>query len=160
MERLDDLGVLLQLLQILPIPNRKACQIRGTDRRCLHRLTLQHGDIQQVCLELHNELVARGAAIDGQALDRKTHILLHGTQHVIALIGHGLASGAHDGRSSRSSSQTAYDAAGVRVPPRCTQARESGNEVAALVVADRGGEPCRFGYVGDNAHVVAQPVHR
>ena len=39
-ERLDDLGVLLQLLQILPIPNRKARQIRApiavvsTDSHC------------------------------------------------------------------------------------------------------------------------------
>ena len=160
MECLDDLGVLLQLLQILPIPNREARQIRGTNRRCLHRLTLQYGDIQQVCLELHDELVARGAAIDGQALDRKTHVLLHGTQHVIALIGHGLASGTHDGRATRGAGQTAYDAAGVRVPPWCTQARKSGDKVASLVIADRGGELCRFGYVGDNAHVVAQPVHR
>ena len=78
MECLDDLGVLLQLLQILPIPNREARQIRGTDRRGLHRLALQHGDIQQIGLELHDELVARGTAIDGQALNRKSHVLLHG----------------------------------------------------------------------------------
>ena len=158
-EGLNDLGVLLQLLQILPIADGKARQIRNADCRGLHRLALQHGDIQQVGLELHDELVARGTAIDGQTLNRKPHVLLHGTQYVVALVGHGLAGRAHDGRAARGAGQAAHDTAGARVPPGSTQARKGGNEVAALIVVDRRGELRRLAHAGDNAHVVAQPVH-
>ena len=147
MEDLDDLGVLLQLLQVLPIADGKARQVRGTDCCGLDRLALQHGDIQQVSLELHDELVARGTAVDGQTLNRKPHVLLHGAQHVVALIGHGLAGGTHDGCAARGTSQAAHDTAGMRVPPGSTQARKGGNEVAALVVANRGGKLRRLGHV-------------
>ena len=139
-EGLYDLGVLLQLLQVLPITDGKTRQVRGADCRGLHRLALQHGDIQQVGLELHDELVARGTTVDGQALNRKPHILLHGAQHVIALVGHGLAGRAHDGRAARGAGQAAHDTAGTRIPPGSAQARKGGDEVAALVVVDRSGE--------------------
>ena len=54
----NDLGILLQLFKVFPIADGKTRQVRGTDCRGLHRLALQHGDIQQVGLELHDELVA------------------------------------------------------------------------------------------------------
>ena len=61
MEDFDDLSVLLQLLQVLPIANGKARQVRGADRRGLHRLALQHGDIPVLQCETV-ETTAIGAA--------------------------------------------------------------------------------------------------
>ena len=155
----NDLGILLQLFQVFPIADGKTRQVRGADCRGLHRLALQHGDIQQVGLELHDELVARGTAIDRQALDRKPHVLLHGAQHVITLVGHGLAGRTHNGRTARGAGQTAHDTAGMRVPPGSAQTRKGGDEVAALVVVNRSGELCRLAHARDDAHVIAKPVH-
>ena len=79
--------------RVLPIADGKTGQVRRAQGRCLNAPGAQHLGVQQIGLELHQEAVGAGAAIDLQAAQRQPSVLLHGPADIGDLVGQRLQRG-------------------------------------------------------------------
>ena len=127
-------AVLLELFEVLPVPDRKPGEIGRTESRGLHVFRLLNGNAQQVSLKLHDKVVARGAAVNRKNLQLDTGIELHGVQNIETLIRHGLAGSTYNRRTVCRAGEPADRTARVGVPPWGAQAAESRHEIAPAVV--------------------------
>ena len=81
--------------------------------------------VHHVSLELHQEVVRHGAAIHLQGCQLDAGVLLHGIQHVAALVGDGFERRTDDVIAVGATGQADHGAASIRIPvgaPRPTKA--------------------------------------
>ena len=84
------------LVPVLPYAGGKARQIGSAQSGRLPDGRAQHGLVQDVSLELHQELVTGGAAVHLQRGDGHAGVLFHSSHEIGALVGNGLLCRADD----------------------------------------------------------------
>ena len=70
------------LIPALPEANRQSCEIGGAQCGRLDNLGTDDGGADQVLLELHQEIVARSAAVHAQLGQPHARIRLHGIEQI------------------------------------------------------------------------------
>ena len=158
------LGVLApvgaEVVDVLPEPDREPGRVGGAERRGLGHLRPDHGHLQAVGLELHQQVVVDHAAVDLELLQLDAGVRLHGVEDLAGLPRGRLEGGPGDVALVDVAGHAHDRAARVAAPVRREQARERRHEVRPAVVLDRGGE--RLDVLGllDQAQVVPQPLHQ
>src|SRR5690606_24201901 len=102
-----------------------------------------------VGLELHEEVVGRGPAVDLERLERGADVGAHGAEEVGDLQGDALERGAGDVRAGGAARDAGDQAAGVRAPVGGAEAGVGGDEDDAAAVGDAGGEGLDLAGGGD-----------
>ena len=151
--------VLAQLVGVLPEADREAGRVRRAERRGLGDDRPADRDAEDVGLDLHAQLVGGDAAVDLEHLEVDAGVLLHRLGDVAALVADRLQRGPGQVGVGVEAGQPDDRAAGVGAPVRREQAGERGHEVDAAVVLDLPGERLALGRAGDDAELVAQPLH-
>ncbi len=143
----------------LPEPGAKPRKIRSAKGSCLGDLGAHDRHPQQVGLELHQQVVRGGAAIDAQFTQRLPRVLLHGVQDLGALECDALERGSRDVRPRRSPRESDHRAARIGVPVRAAETGKRGHEIDATGVGHRGRKCLDLVRVSYQAEPVAQPLH-
>lgn len=84
-----DHGLVTQLVQAAPETDRQTGQECCTQCRGFTHLRTLDMSAEDVCLELHQEVVGHCTAVHAQRLEAFAGVLLHGVEHVAGLIGDG-----------------------------------------------------------------------
>src|SRR5689334_792649 len=96
LEALLRLPVRGELFARLPEIDGKAGEVGRPERSRLQHLGAHDGHAQDVGLELHEQIVGGSAAVDAQLREALAGVLLHGVEHLRALVRDGLERGARD----------------------------------------------------------------
>ena len=122
---------------------------------------LQYRHAEQVGLELHQQIVARGAAIDAQLGQRSRRHRWRMASMRSAVWKAMLSSAARAMCARVRAAREADDgAARCRIPLRRAEAGEGRHEVDVAGVGHAGGQRLDVGGALDDAEAVAQPLHR
>ena len=144
---------------VAPEADGEAGEVRRAERRRLGRRGAHDGPLQHVGLDLHQQVVRDGAAVDAQLVHAHAGLALHQLDDVERLQRDRLQRRARDVRGRRAARDADDRAARVHVPVRRAEAGERGHDVDA--VAGRHGRGERLAVRGglDDAEAVAQPLH-
>src|SRR5579884_2442677 len=82
--------LLSDFLGAFPEAHSQTCQICSAESGCLCHLGSLHRNAQNVCLELHQQVVDNCAPVNAQGLDMHTAISRHRLKHITRLIAHRL----------------------------------------------------------------------
>ena len=116
--------------------------------------------IDDIRLELHQEVVLAGAAVDLQSVQLHAGAFLHGCQHVVGLECQGLQGSADDVILVDTAGKSHDGAACVGIPVGSAQAGECRDHIAAVGVVDSGREVLGIRRLVDHLDLVAQPLDR
>ena len=133
--------MLLQFFYRSPIACPKTCQVSGSQCCCLRDGRTDHGYLQDIGLELHQQIVGRSAAIHPQLFENDATIRLHRFQHIIGLIGDAVQSRPGDMRLVGAACHAEQAAPRILIPVRCPQPGKSRHHVDAFGVGYFGGQP-------------------
>src|SRR5690606_24730058 len=133
----------------------------GAESRSLQHGRAVHRGTKEIGEPLHRQVARHHAAVDAQ--DRTCTlgpIPAHGVDEIACLIADRFQRGPGKLVRSRIAGQAEQGSAGVRVPVRCSQAGEGGDEIYILVGVSRSGH--HAGLVGplQDLEPVPQPLHR
>src|SRR5688572_12184119 len=142
-----------------PQVHREAGKVGGAKGRRLENSRPHHRRAEQIGLELHEQVVRRGAAIHAQLRELLAGVLLHRLEHLGALVGDRLERCARYMGSRRSPGQTNQRATGVRIPVRRTEAGKGWHEEHVAGIDDLGGKLFDLGRGGKKLELVPQPLH-
>src|SRR5208282_3808851 len=117
------------------------------------------GNIQDVSLELHEQIVFHHAAVSPQRMQFDFGILLHGVQYLSSL-----KSGGFEDRSRQMAlvcepSETSDDSAGIRLPIGRIQTGKCRDEIDPAVIIDASREWFNIFTPGQNSQIVAKPLN-
>ena len=146
------------LVPVLPYTGGKARQIGCAQSGRLPDGRAQHGLVQDVGLELHQELVAGCAAIHLQRGDGHADVFFHSRHKIGALVGDGFLRRADDVVLGGAAGNAHNGTAGVHIPVRRTQTGKGGHDVNAAVVRHLLGVVFRVAAFLDHAQAVAHPL--
>ena len=90
--------------------------------------------MEDVCLELHEEVVLRCAAVHVERLQGNPGVVLHGARQVAGLVGERFERSARYVGGGGAARETADEPARVRLPPGRAQPGERGDDVDATRV--------------------------
>src|SRR5664280_2490061 len=147
------------LFGVPPIADGEAGEIRGAEGGRLEDLGPDDGHAEEIGLELHEELVRGGAAVDAQLGQRDAGVLLHGVEDVGALEGDRLEDRAREMSAGRAAGEPKDGAPRVGVPVRRAEPREGRHHVHAPVVGLARGERLDVGGRPDEFQPVPEPLH-
>ena len=116
-------------------------------------------DVDDVGERLQQPGVPGHAAVDPETANRRSAIGLHRGHEVAGLEADGLQRGAGEMRGTGVAGETMDRATGVRVPVRCPQTGERGNEVDTAGIGEAAREGFRLRRILDDSQPVAQPLH-
>ena len=133
--RQSPLGI--DLRPVRPVAGGEPRQIRGTESRRLGHLGHLDRHAENVGLELHQEAVARRAAVAAQLLQRDARILLHRLDDVARLVADRLQHRTHYVRPRRAARHAHQRAPRVRIPMRRAETDQSRHEVDAVIGLQR-----------------------
>ena len=144
----------------MPHAPGKAVHEHGTEGRGVFHLGADHGRLENVGLELHEELVLRGTAVGTDFAQTATSGTGHHVDEVLNLVGYRLQGGAQEVGTGGGKRHAEHGPLHVLLPPRGTKAREGGHDVDAAVVVDRRGLGFHGGGLVDEFQLVANPLER
>ncbi len=149
-----------QLAFGLPEAGAEAGERGRAERRRFRVRRAQHGNAEQVRLELQQQVVARRAAVDAQLRQRMAGVLAHGVDEIGGLERDALQCRAGDVRAVGAAREPDEGAARRGVPLGRAEPGKRGHQIDIARVRNAGGQ--RFDFVGtaDHAETVAQPLHR
>ena len=148
------------VVEAVPVADRQAGEVRGAERGRLGDDRPLHRDAEEVRLELEEQVIDRGAAIDAEdaesrvpesaAIASRTSATWNAIDSSVAraISGEARAARQPDERATR-----------IRIPVRRAEPGERGHEVDAARVRDRGGERLDVAGFPDRVEAVAQPLH-
>ena len=125
----------------------------GSQRGGLEVLRPANGQVQDVRLELHHPVVGCGAAIDGELPRLHARVGLHGHEHVVGGIRHGLQRSAGQVACPGAAGETHQRSPGLGLPVGRAETHERRNEIDAIV-----GREVRGHTGGLRRHFQAGPV--
>ncbi|MNS44991.1 hypothetical protein D3C72_774490 [compost metagenome] len=114
--------------------------------------------MHHVGLELHQEVVGDGAAVHLERRQLDAGVLLHGIQHVAALVGDGFQRGADDVVAVGATGQADHGAASIGIPVGGAQAHEGRYQVDAVGIAHLAREVVGVAGIVDDLQLVTQPL--
>ena len=132
--------ILAQVLEIGVETHGKTGSIRSAESGSFFDDRSQDGNVEDVRLELHEEIVFDHAAVGAERKKVNFGILFHGFENFAGLIGGSFENGASEMSFVRVTSESSNDAASIAAPIGSVEAREGGNEIDAAIIADRPGE--------------------
>src|ERR1700733_6940028 len=149
-----------ELIRVGPEAGGQAGRVRGAERGGLGDDGAADRDTEDVGLELHTQVVGGDAAVDLERFQVHAGVLLHRLADVAALVADGLQGGPGQVGVGVVARQPDDGAARVAAPVRREQAGDRGHEVDAAVVGGLPGQRLDLRGAGDDAELVAQPLHR
>ena len=152
--------VALHVVQAVPVLHRETGEVCRAEGGGLDAARADHVAADQVGLELHQEVVRAGAAVDLQLADVDTGVALHGADDVIGLIGQRFQRGADQVGTVEPAGQTDDRASGALVPVRRAESRKGRDHIAARRILHSRGIFRALRRRGDHAELVAQPLDR
>ena len=153
------LPLLGDLTLIFPIANCESSKVSGTQGGCLGNARADHWAAKKIGLELHEEIVRTGSAIDSQFLQADAGVALHRLQNIGDLKGDAFQRSTGDVGFRGAARQTDHDAAGILIPMRCAKPGECWHEKDAAIVGHLGGEGFDFAGGIDDAESITEPLH-
>ncbi len=108
---------------------------------------------------MHQQIVARGAAVDAQFDERVACVFLHGLEHVGRLQSDRFQRRARQMCARRAAREADDQSARSGIPIRRAQARERRHELNAARIRHRPRQRFDFGRVANDAEAIAQPLH-
>jgi hypothetical protein len=142
-----------------PDAHREPREPGGALRRQVGRIAPDHGTAEHVGLELHQVVVAAGAAV-GEERVRCRAVLSHRLEHVTNLVGDGVDRRARDVRGGAAAGGAADQPARVGVPVGGAEAGERRHHVHPIGVRHRSRERRDSAGGVCQPEQAAQPVHR
>ena len=146
------------LVPVLPHTGGKARQIGSAQSGRLPDGRAQHGLVQDVGLELHQELVTGCTAVHLQRGDGYAGVLFHSSHEVCALVGNGFFRRADDVVLGGAAGDAHNGTAGVHIPIGRAETGEGGHDVDAAVVRHLLSVVFRIAALLDHAQAVAHPL--
>ncbi len=150
--------ILAEIVEAGVKADRQAGGISDAQRGRFADERAHHGNIQDVCLELHEEIVDDHAAIGAQRKKMNLRILFHGFQNFASLEGRSFQNGASDMSFVGETGEAGDDAAGIVAPVGSVESRESGNEVDSAIIADSASERFDVRAFFNEAEIIAEPL--
>ncbi len=117
-----------------------------------------NGGLEEVGLELHEEVVGAGAAVDTEFGEGDLGVGGHGGEDVDGLPGDGFEGGAGEVGGGGAAGEAEDRAAGVGIPVRGAEAGKGGDDGDAAGVGNAAGEGFDFGGGFDDSEAVAEPL--
>ena len=143
---------------VFPEADAETGEVGRTESGGFVDLGADDGDAGDIRLELHEEIIDGGAAIDAEFFDFDAGIGLHGLEDI-----HGLESDAFEGGAGNMAGVGAAGdaedgAASGLIPMGGTEADEGWNEINAGTIGDACGEGFDIGGAADDAKAIAKPL--
>src|SRR4051812_14033047 len=107
-ESFVSLPLLCDRIPIGPVADCQACEISGAQHRSLRVGWSRHRDTQQICLNLHEEIVTCSTTIYPQLRERNTGVALHRADDIGYLERNALERGTGDVSTGTAPGQTEY----------------------------------------------------
>jgi hypothetical protein len=114
---------------------------------------------EQVGLDLHEQVVGRGAAVHAQAGQHAARVLLHGPNQIDVLQGHSLQSRTGDVSRPGAAREAKNRAARFGAPVGRAQSSQGRHDGHSPVVGNGCGQALTFGCLPDDSQPVAQPLN-
>src|SRR5712691_7739327 len=147
-----------QRIERAPEAGAHAGQIRRAQPRRLRHRRSHHGDVENIRLELAEEVVRGGAAIDAQPAHGDPGVGGHRLDDVTALIRDRLQRRTREMRGGRAPRKPDDGATRPPVPVGRAQSHERGHEIDPAGVRHRFSETLALARRADDAEAVAQPL--
>ena len=148
-----------QFLRALVNACAQTGQVRRPQGGGFNHLGAQHRNAQQVGLELHQQVVHTGPAVDAQLGDWLGGIPVHGLQQRGTLKRNAFQGGAGNVGHGGAARQAHHRAACIGLPVGRTQAGEGGYQHHAAGVGHALGQGLHIGAFVKGAQAIAQPLH-
>jgi len=125
---------------VFPKANSEACKISCAQRGGFKHSWTNNGHAEHVGLELHQEVVGGGAAVDAQFIKNNIRIGLHHVENIGDLESNAFERSAREVAGGRPASESRDGAASILIPVRRTKASKSWDEIDAATISNRRSE--------------------
>lgn len=142
----------------MPESHRETGEHGCPQRRGFHDRGADDAHTREIGLELHQQAVGHGTAVDAHLGRGVSRIGRHGAYHVVDLEGDRFERRPGDVRGGRAARDADDRAAGIGVPVGSAQSRQRRYQIDAARIFDRCGQRFRIGRRGEEFQPVAQPL--
>ncbi len=149
-----------QLIWIGPEPNGQTGQICRAQCCRLRDARPHHRNAEQVCLELHHQIVDCRSAVDTQCAQRSSRVAVYCIEHVRDLKGDAFQRRSNAMCPGFRIAAKAYEqSTRMRIPMWCSEANKRRYKHDSTRIGHSGGKRLHLGRRADKSKIVAQPLH-